>query len=182
MNRTLLTAVLLSLTSLAGCAAAPAESEPSVSTADSLKEGSTCGPVLYTGEGTAETKDLAYHYAEKDARLSCRQTPTFCAVDCEAAAVKEAHCVASAVKSDDDDPVIGVTYSCTVTIAASSPAASCQVAIRCAPGYVGKDTDGDGCPDTCVPVECATAIRCAPGFVGQDTDGDSCADTCVPAR
>jgi hypothetical protein len=56
----------------------------------------------------------------------------------------------------------------------------CQIFIRCAPGWEGADTDGDGCLDTCVRTECPTYVRCAPGWHAADTDGDGCADTCAP--
>jgi len=49
--------------------------------------------------------------------------------------------------------------------------------ILCPIGYVAKDTDGDGCPDKCVP-KCPIAVDCAPGFKGVDTTGDGCVDTC----
>jgi hypothetical protein len=165
---------------LAGCATA-AGVEPSSSSSEALTaDATTCGPVLFTGEGSGQKRELAYQAAEKDARNECRLTPSFCAVDCEAAPVKDAHCAPLAVQSDDGQ-ITAVTWSCDVTIAASGPPMKkCDVAVRCAPGYHGVDTDGDGCVDSCQPDTCATAIRCAPGYVGVDSDGDGCADLCQP--
>lgn len=146
MNHALAASILASLVLVAGCAETPAD-EATASTRDQLHSG--CGPVLYTGEGSDPSKALAFHIAEKEARQSCRQTPTFCAVDCESAPIRESRCTPSAVSGDDGS--VAVTYTCEVTIAASAPSkkTECATAIRCAPGYMSVDTDGDGCNDTC---------------------------------
>ena len=169
----------ISFATLAGCAAAGGV-ESTTSSSEALTVAATCGPVSFPGEGSAETRELAYQRAEKDARERCRQTPSFCAVDCEAAPATDARCAPLAVQSDDRE-ITAVTWSCDVTIAASGPPnKTCDVAVRCAPGYHAVDTDGDGCFDTCQRDTCATAIRCAPGHVGVDSDGDGCADVCQP--
>ena len=184
MKYTSLALALVTFTMLGGCAAN--EPEPSASSSDALTGGASgsagvCGPVLFAGTGSAPERAVAYEAAEKDARRLCRETPSFCGVDCEAAPVTDAECAPLAVQSDDGQ-ITAVTWSCEVTIAASGPAPKprCDVAVRCAPGYHAVDTDGDGCFDTCQPDVCATAIRCAPGYVGVDTDGDGCSDVCQP--
>lgn len=66
-------------------------------------------------------------------------------------------------------------------LSGKGPTKGCATWIRCAPGYTGVDTDGDGCNDACQRV-CEVWVRCAPGYVAVDTDGDGCNDTCQPAK
>ncbi len=149
MNQSFLLTALFSVAAIAGCASSAAP-EQSASTTDALRSAG-CGPVLYTGEGSDVSQKVANAIAEKDARRICHETPTFCAVDCDAAPIKDSRCTPSAVNSDDGSKP-GVTWTCEVTISASSPEPKtvCNVAVRCAPGYTAVDTDGDGCNDSCV--------------------------------
>jgi len=89
------------------CIAEPGESEPSASTQDPLHS-DVCGPLLYSGEGVDQRRELAHHIAEKEAR----QRPTYCAVDCEAAYVKEAYCGPRAVSGPNG--YVAVTWTCSV--------------------------------------------------------------------
>lgn len=183
MKYSCLAVALGTFATLAGCAAAD-DPEPSASSHDALtgdvRASTVCGPVLFTGEGSAPERDVAFQDAAKDARHRCRETPSFCGVDCDAAPVEQSHCAPLAVQSDDGQ-ITAVTWTCEVTIAASAPRQKrCDVAVRCAPGYHAVDTDGDGCSDSCQLDTCDTAIRCAPGYVAVDTDGDGCSDLCRP--
>lgn len=148
MNPNRIFVTLLALGTLAGCAGSSADPEAVASTDDALRL--VCGPVLFTGEGIDERQKLALHIAEKEARQTCRTTPAYCAVDCDAAPIKDSSCTPSAVTGDDGS--VAVTWTCEVTISASAPTKkACDVAVRCAPGYHGVDTDGDGCYDSCQP-------------------------------
>jgi hypothetical protein len=156
-HRSSVAALVISLIACAfasGCAS-PRQDEPVASDVSPLGSSGGCGPVDFTGEAYAESQKAAYTDALASARKICHETPMFCAVDCDGAPVTDEKCVATAVQGQDGE--IGVTWSCSVTISASgSPPEpkTCDVAVRCAPGWQAADTDGDGCPDTCVPKDC----------------------------
>ena len=51
----------------------------------------------------------------------------------------------------------------------------CKIAIKCGPGYLPVDSDGDRCADTCKPQACPPAPRCIGAY---DSDKDGCIDAC----
>ena len=61
-------------------------------------------------------------------------------------------------------------------------ACSCPFIVDCAPGYIGVDTDGDGCIDGCVPAPCNSNDDCGSSFFGMYCAKDGChgEGTCAP--
>lgn len=145
---------ILAFASTMGCASAR-DGETVASDVSSLGSGGGCGPVDFTGEAYGELQNTAYTDAIAHARKACHETPMFCGVDCDGAPVTDEKCIASGVKGQDGE--IGVTWHCSVTISASSPPPEpkCDIAVRCALGWMAADTDGDGCPDSCVQKNCS---------------------------
>lgn len=105
------------------------------------------------------------------------------AAGCFASFAFVAACTASTPESDQPEAKTDVGSSESALGGGKKVGSKgCPIAIRCAPGYIGVDTDGDGCLDTCEPKVCDIAIRCAPGYIGVDSDGDGCLDTCQPEK
>lgn len=93
-------------------------------------------------------------------------------------------CVSLESCSKEYDPVCGCdgeTYptDCSRILAqiAKAHAGPCGCEpVLCSVGSVPTDTDGDDCPDSCLP---CPQILCAPNTTPTDADGDGCYDSCV---